>query len=101
MEASQEEQNAARQRRKSNGLVRRGIKMWRRGDVPRAGSSHWLRPKRMKPTRRHFHILALALEKMGPYAQGAGNIRTRHFSLDPNRFRFAAQSGANGVESEK
>jgi len=36
LEALEEQMDSARQRRKSNGMVRRAVKVWRRGDITRA-----------------------------------------------------------------
>ena len=89
-----------RARRKSNGLVRRAIKAWRRGDVVRAGAAGAARHRSgREPTRQAFHVLALALEKMG-HLHKALVTYEQAFALDPGRSGSSAQSRPDGLEPE-
>ena len=60
-----DEADAAAARRKSNGLLRRAIKAWRRGDVARAGQLALRATEADEANGQAFHVLAMALEKMG------------------------------------
>ena len=83
LEALEEEIDAALARRKSNGLVRRAIKAWRRSDIARAGQLS-LEGTEADPTNgQAFHILAMALEKMG-HVHKALVTYERAFALDPS-----------------
>ncbi len=65
IEALEEAAEAMVARKKSNGLLRRGIKAWKRGDVVRAGQLS-LDATAADPTNAQaFHVLGMALEKMG------------------------------------
>lgn len=65
LESLGEDPNAAQARRKSAGLLRRAIKAWRRGDVVRAGQLALRATEADATDGQAFHILAMALEKMG------------------------------------
>jgi tetratricopeptide (TPR) repeat protein len=65
MEALAGSAEAAIARKKSNGVLRRAIKAWKRGDVTRAGQLS-LEATNVDPKNAQaFHILGMALEKMG------------------------------------
>jgi tetratricopeptide (TPR) repeat protein len=65
MEALEDAAEAMVARKKSNGLLRRSIKAWKRGDVARAGQLS-LKATQADPTNAQaFHVLGMALEKMG------------------------------------
>lgn len=82
LEALEEELDAALGRRKSNGLVRRAIKMWRRGEIARTGQLA-LEATEADPTNAQaFHVLALALEKMGHQHKALVTFE-KAFQLDP------------------
>jgi tetratricopeptide (TPR) repeat protein len=83
LEALEEELDAALDRRKSNGLLRRAIKVWRRGEIARAGQLA-LEATEADPTNAQaFHVLALALEKMGHQHKALVTFE-KAFQLDPN-----------------
>ena len=65
LEQLEEELDAARQRRRSNGFVRRAVKVWRNGDIARAAKLAWAATEADETNGQAFHVLALALEKMG------------------------------------
>ena len=83
LEALEEEIDAALARRKSNGLVRRAIKAWRRGDIARAGQLSFEGTEADPSNGQAFHILAMALEKMG-HLHKALVTYERAFALDPS-----------------
>ncbi|MBS0275774.1 MAG: tetratricopeptide repeat protein [Proteobacteria bacterium] len=83
LEALEEELDAALDRRKSNGVLRRAIKVWRRGEIARAGQLA-LQATEVDPTNAQaFHVLALALEKMGHQHKALVTFE-KAFQLDPN-----------------
>ena len=82
LEASEEETNAALARKKSNGLVRRAIKAWRRGDIVRAAQLTLEASDADETNAQAFHVLAMALEKMG-HMHKALVTYERAFALDP------------------
>jgi tetratricopeptide (TPR) repeat protein len=82
LEALEEELDAALSRRKSNGLVRRAIKVWRRGDIARAAQLALSATEADDKNGQAFHVLALALEKMG-HAHKALVTFERAFALNP------------------
>lgn len=83
LEALEEELDAALGRRKSNGLLRRAIKVWRRGEIARAGQLA-LEATEADPTNAQaYHVLALALEKMGHQHKALVTFE-RALQLDPN-----------------
>ena len=65
MEMLEEAAEALVSRKKSNGLLRRGIKAWKRGDVVRAGQLSLEATNADPSNAQAFHILGMALEKMG------------------------------------
>lgn len=83
VEATEDALDVVATRRKSNGLLRRAIKAWRRGDVARTGQLA-LRATEEDETNAHaFHVLAMALEKMGHLHKAL--VTYEHaFSLDPD-----------------
>ncbi|HEV2563152.1 MAG TPA: tetratricopeptide repeat protein [Rhizomicrobium sp.] len=82
LEMLAEEMDAALARRKSNGLVRRAIKAWKRGDVVRAGQLTLQATNIDETNPQAFHVLAMALEKMG-HLHKALVTYERAFALDP------------------
>lgn len=82
LEALSEEIDAALARRKSNGLVRRAIKAWRRGDVVRASQLSLEATEVDEANAQAFHVLAMALERMG-HLHKALVTYERAFTLDP------------------
>jgi len=82
LEALEEELDAALGRRKSNGLVRRAIKVWRRGEIARAGQLALEATEADETNAQAFHVLALALEKMGHQHKALVTFE-KAFQLDP------------------
>src|SRR5471032_2920330 len=70
-------------RHKSNVVLKRGIRAWRKGDIVKAG--RWaLKATEMDETNaKAFHVLAMALERMG-HRHKALITYERAFQLDPN-----------------
>ena len=69
-------------RHKSNVLIKRGIRAWRKGDIVKAG--RWaLKATEMDDTSaKAFHVLAMALERMG-HLHKALVTYERSYQLDP------------------
>ncbi|HEX2594448.1 MAG TPA: tetratricopeptide repeat protein [Rhizomicrobium sp.] len=65
LESLQEEIGAALARRKSNGLVRRAIKAWYRGDTVRAAKLSLEATEADDQNAPAYHVLGMALERMG------------------------------------
>ncbi|MGH6872857.1 MAG: tetratricopeptide repeat protein, partial [Rhizomicrobium sp.] len=83
LETLEEELDAAAARRKSNGLVRRAIKVWRRGDIVRAGQLALEATESDATNPQAYHVLAMALERMG-HMHKALVTYERAFALDPD-----------------
>jgi tetratricopeptide (TPR) repeat protein len=83
LEALEEDLDAARQRRKSSGLIRRAVKVWRKGEVARAAQLALAATQADETNAQAFHVLALALEKMGHNHKALLTFE-RAFALDPN-----------------
>jgi tetratricopeptide (TPR) repeat protein len=83
LEALVDAHDAARARRKSNLLVRRATKAWRRGDIPRAGQLALAATDADETNAQAYHVLAMALERMG-HLHKALVTYERAFALDPN-----------------
>ncbi|HEX4532621.1 MAG TPA: tetratricopeptide repeat protein [Rhizomicrobium sp.] len=81
-ETLSEDVDAALARRKSNGLVRRGIKAWKRGNVSRAGQLCLQATDIDETNAQAFHILAMVLDKLG-HRHKALVTYERAFQLDP------------------
>jgi len=82
LEALEEELDAARARKKSNGMLRRAIKVWRRGDIVRAGQLALEATTADAGNAQAYHVLAMALERMG-HMHKALVTYERAFALDP------------------
>jgi tetratricopeptide (TPR) repeat protein len=82
IEALEEAAEAMVARKKSNGLLRRGIKAWKRGDVARAGQLSLEATNADPSNAQAFHILGMALEKMG-HQHKALVTYEQAFKLDP------------------
>ncbi len=83
MEAGEQVEAEVTDRAKATDLVRRAIKQWRRGDVARTAKLA-LRATEADPTYgAGFHMLALALEKMG-HLHKALVTYEQAFALDPD-----------------
>jgi tetratricopeptide (TPR) repeat protein len=83
LEALEEELDAAAARRKSNGILRRAIKVWRRGDIVRAGQLALDATEADAKNAQAYHVLAMALERMG-HMHKALVTYERAFTLDPD-----------------
>jgi tetratricopeptide (TPR) repeat protein len=75
--------DAAFQRRKSNGILRRAIKAWRAGDIARAGRLALEATAADEANAQAYHVLAMALERMG-HLHKALVTYERAFQLDPD-----------------
>ncbi len=82
LEAYVEEIDAALARRKSNGILRRAIKAFRRNDVARAAKLALASTEADGSNAQAFHLLAMMLEKMG-HLHKALVTYERAFQLDP------------------
>jgi tetratricopeptide (TPR) repeat protein len=69
-------------RHKSNIALRRGIRIWRRGDIVRAGQWALKATELDETNAKAFHVLAMALERMG-HLHKALITYERSFQLDP------------------
>lgn len=74
---------AAESRRKSNGILRRAIRVWKRGDVARAAKLALEATERDETNAQAFHMLAIALEKLG-HLHKALVTYERAYTLDPD-----------------
>ncbi|MGA7710355.1 MAG: tetratricopeptide repeat protein [Rhizomicrobium sp.] len=83
LEALAEEIDAELVRRKSNGLLRRAIKAWRRGDIVRSGQLALDATEADDTNAKAYHVLAMALERMG-HLHKALVTYERAFKLDPD-----------------
>lgn len=77
-----EEVDAALARKKSNGILRRAIKAWRRGDITRAGQLALASTVADEANSKAYHVLGMALERMG-HVHKALVTYERAFQLDP------------------
>jgi tetratricopeptide (TPR) repeat protein len=82
LEVLEEELSAALARKKSNGLVRRAIKVWRRGDIVRAGQLALDATGEDATNPKAYHVLAMALERMGHTHKALVTYERAH-ALDP------------------
>jgi len=83
LEALAEEADAAMSRKKSNGILRRAIKSWKRHDIARAAKLSLEATEVDDTNAKAFHVLAMALEKMG-HRHKALVTYERAFNLDPD-----------------
>ncbi len=83
LEAIEEAAEAAIARRKSNGILRRAVKAWKRGEVARAGQLSLEATNADPKNAPAFHVLGMALERMGH--QHKALVTYEHaYALDPN-----------------
>lgn len=92
LETLDEDAGAAVARRKSNGLVRRATKAWRRGDVVRAGQLALRATEADETHSQAFHVLAMALERMG-HTHKALVTYEKAYELDPDDADIALNLG--------
>lgn len=83
LEALLDARSAALARKKSNGFVRRAVKAWKRGDIPRAGQLALAATEADGTNAQAYHVLAMALERMG-HLHKALVTYERAFALDPD-----------------
>ena len=69
-------------RHRSNVLLKRGIRCWRRGDIVKAGQWALKATEAAPDNSKAFHVLAMALERMG-HLHKALVTYERAFQLDP------------------
>src|SRR6201994_161098 len=69
-------------RLRSNVLLKRGIRVWRRGDIVKAGQWALQATEADPENAKAFHVLAMALERMG-HLHKALVTYERAFELDP------------------
>jgi tetratricopeptide (TPR) repeat protein len=82
LEQLTEELGAEIARHKSNIALRRGIRIWRRGDIVRAGQWALKATELDQTNAKAFHVLAMALERMG-HLHKALITYEEAFRLDP------------------
>ncbi|HEY2068352.1 MAG TPA: tetratricopeptide repeat protein [Rhizomicrobium sp.] len=82
LEALEDEIDARLARQKSSGLLRRAIKVWRRGDIVRAGQLALEATSADETNAQAYHVLAMALERMG-HMHKALVTYERAFALNP------------------
>ncbi|HXL99866.1 MAG TPA: tetratricopeptide repeat protein [Rhizomicrobium sp.] len=80
--ALEEELDAKLARKKSNGILRRALKVWRRGDIARASQLALAATTADAGNAQAYHVLAMALERMG-HMHKALVTYERAFALDP------------------
>ncbi len=83
LEMLAEEISAALARKKSNGLLRRAIKAWKRGDVARTAKLALWATEADEGNAQAYHVLGMGLEKMG-HVHKALVTYERAYQLDPN-----------------
>ena len=72
----------AKARHRSNVLLKRGIRAWRKGDIVKAGQWALKATEMDADNSKAFHVLAMALERMG-HQHKALVTYERAFELDP------------------
>jgi tetratricopeptide (TPR) repeat protein len=82
-EALAEEMEQAGTRRKSNIVLKRALKAWKRGEIARAGQLAARATEEDDTNAKAFHVLAMALERMG-HRHKALVTYEHAFQLDPN-----------------
>lgn len=83
LEALHDEVHAEISRNKSNKALRRAIKAWRRGEIPRAGQYALSAANIDETNAKAYHVLGMALERMGHVYKALVTYQ-RAFDLDPN-----------------
>ncbi|HEY2835060.1 MAG TPA: tetratricopeptide repeat protein [Rhizomicrobium sp.] len=83
LEKLTEEAAAEIARHRSNMLLKRGIRAWRRGEIVRAGQWALKATEVDETNAKAFHVLAMALERMG-HLHKALVTYERAYQLDPN-----------------
>jgi tetratricopeptide (TPR) repeat protein len=83
LEKLSEDIEAAQVRRKSNGVLRRAIKAWQKGDLVRSAQLSLEAANADDTNPKAFHVLAMALQRMG-HQHKALVTYERAFALDPS-----------------
>src|SRR6201995_1269022 len=83
LEMLHEEAYAEVARRKSNAILRRAIRTWRRGDIAKAGQLALAATTKDDSNAKAYHVLGMALERMGHVHKALVTYR-RAFELDPD-----------------
>jgi tetratricopeptide (TPR) repeat protein len=83
LEALVEEVVREKARHRSNVQLKRGIRSWRKGDIPKAAKWALKATESDSENSKAFHVLAMALERMG-HLHKALVTYERAFQLDPN-----------------
>src|SRR6201996_9008037 len=83
LEVLTDELAAERARHKSNVLLKRGIRAWRKGDTAKAGQWALKATNADGSNAKAFHVLAMALERMG-HLHKALMTYEHAFQLDPS-----------------
>ncbi len=82
LEALTDELVAERTRHKSNVLLKRGVRAWRKGDIVKAGQWALKATEVDGDNSKAFHVLAMALERMGHLHKALVTYERAH-QLDP------------------
>jgi tetratricopeptide (TPR) repeat protein len=82
LEILTDELAAERARHKSNVLLKRGIRAWRKGDIVKAGQWALKATGVDESNSKAFHVLAMALERMGHLHKALVTYERAH-QLDP------------------
>jgi tetratricopeptide (TPR) repeat protein len=83
LEALVEEVAREKARHRSNLLLKRAVRSWRKGDIAKAGQWALKATEADESNSKAFHTLAMALERMG-HLHKALVTYERAFELDPN-----------------
>ncbi|HWA91616.1 MAG TPA: tetratricopeptide repeat protein [Rhizomicrobium sp.] len=82
LERLEEEFEAIETRRRSNAILGRAIKAWRKGELVRAGQLAFEATEADSENAKAYHVLAMALQRMG-HRHKALVTYERAFELDP------------------
>jgi tetratricopeptide (TPR) repeat protein len=83
LEALSDEMDAAEAMRKSNKILVRAVRAWRKGDITRAGQLALAATQAEESNHKAYHVLAMALERMG-HQHKALVTYERAFQLAPD-----------------
>ena len=82
LEALVDEVVREKARHRSNVMLKRAVRVWRKGDIPKAGQWALKATEADSDNSKAFHVLAMALERMG-HLHKALVTYERAFQLDP------------------
>src|ERR1700722_4974578 len=82
LEALVDEVVREKARHRSNVMLKRAVRAWRKGDIPKAGQWALKATEADSDNSKAFHVLAMALERMG-HLHKALVTYERAFQLDP------------------